>query len=290
MINFADIKNEIITKDMNNVITRSITGLVYIGLIIAAIFAGGYWMLWLVMLLAFLAINEFTGITNKQRIPAVLRALDLMTAGMAFLMPYALFEGSYRTGLIFLVIAFFMISVRMIAALYVKVDNPLKETAFSLMAQLYITLPLLLLLMIYYQSAPLVLLMFVMIWLNDTGAFCVGSLIGKNKLFERISPKKSWEGFVGGVVFSVLAGVVAHCIWGGTALSRFSMVDLAVLGLLVAVFATFGDLVESLIKRTLGIKDSGSILPGHGGILDRIDSLLFVAPVTFIFISAKDLF
>ncbi|MDE5608592.1 MAG: phosphatidate cytidylyltransferase [Muribaculaceae bacterium] len=275
---------------MNNVITRSITGLVYIGLIIAAIFAGGYWMLWLVMLLAFLAINEFTGITNKQRIPAVLRALDLMTAGMAFLMPYALFEGSYRTGLIFLVIAFFMISVRMIAALYVKVDNPLKETAFSLMAQLYITLPLLLLLMIYYQSAPLVLLMFVMIWLNDTGAFCVGSLIGKNKLFERISPKKSWEGFVGGVVFSVLAGVVAHCIWGGTALSRFSMVDLAVLGLLVAVFATFGDLVESLIKRTLGIKDSGSILPGHGGILDRIDSLLFVAPVTFIFISAKDLF
>ncbi|MBD5214217.1 MAG: CDP-archaeol synthase [Bacteroidales bacterium] len=275
---------------MNNVLTRSITGLIYIGLIIGAIFAGGYWMLWLVMLLSFLAINEFTGITNKKRIPALLRGLDLLTSGMALLMPYSLYENSYGMGVICLSCAFLLLVIRMIAALYIKEENPLKETAFSLMAQLYITLPLLLLLMTYYYSAPIVLLMFVMIWLNDTGAFCVGSLIGKNKLFERISPKKSWEGFFGGVVFSILAGVIAHVVWGGTSFARFSMAELAILGLLVAVFATFGDLAESLIKRTLGIKDSGSILPGHGGILDRIDSLLFVAPVTYIFVTIIALF
>lgn len=178
------------------------------------------------------------------------------------------------------VLALFL--ARLTAALYIKVDNPLSEAAYSLMAQIYITLPLFLLLMLYYESSALVLLMFIMIWLNDTGAFCVGSLIGKNKLFERISPNKSWEGFFGGLAFAVIAGIVAGTCFGQH-FRHLSTSMLAVMGVVVTVFATWGDLFESLIKRTLGIKDSGSIMPGHGGILDRIDSLLFVAPAMFIF-------
>ena len=129
-----------------------------------------------------------------------------------------------------------------------------------------------------------------MIWLNDTGAFCVGSLIGRRRLFERISPKKSWEGFYGGLLFSIIAGIVAgsplladHCT-ASLHNANFTAVSLGILGLLVSIMSTWGDLVESMIKRTLGIKDSGHLLPGHGGILDRIDSLLFVAPATLLFL------
>ena len=123
------------------------------------------------------------------------------------------------------------------------------------------------------------LCMFILIWLSDTGAFCVGSLCGKHKLFERISPKKSWEGFFGGLLFCIAAGAAFHYL--------FDILDLwtsMLFGAIVCVFGTWGDLVESLIKRSLGVKDSGNILPGHGGILDRIDSLLLVVPATILFL------
>jgi phosphatidate cytidylyltransferase len=120
-----------------------------------------------------------------------------------------------------------------------------------------------------------------MIWLNDTGAYCVGSLLGKHRLCERLSPKKSWEGFFGGLVFCIAAGIVASYILSDSIYS-FMIITIS-LGVVVCVFATVGDLFESLIKRTLHVKDSGNLIPGHGGILDRIDSLLFVAPAVFFF-------
>ncbi|MDE6085092.1 MAG: phosphatidate cytidylyltransferase, partial [Muribaculaceae bacterium] len=184
------------------------------------------------------------------------------------------------------VIFILSLMVRSIAALYIRNGNYLADLAHSFMGQLYVTLPMALLLSAYMMSSvshAMVLLMFVMIWLNDTGAFCVGSLIGKHKLFERISPKKSWEGFFGGLAFAVIAGLVAYLWFGTSKFSQYSAVSLMIFGALVSVFATWGDLVESQIKRTLGIKDSGKLLPGHGGILDRIDSLLMVAPLTFIY-------
>ena len=128
-----------------------------------------------------------------------------------------------------------------------------------------------------------------MIWLNDTGAFCVGSMIGRRRLFERISPKKSWEGFWGGMAFSIIAGILLYLFGDGI----FGVFDdspwrWVALGIVVPVFATWGDLAESLLKRTVHVKDSGHLIPGHGGILDRIDSLLLVSPavVIFLFITA----
>jgi phosphatidate cytidylyltransferase len=133
-------------------------------------------------------------------------------------------------------------------------------------------------------TAPRLLLgVFMFIWLYDTGAYCVGMLLGRHRLFERISPKKSWEGVIGGIIACV-AGAYVTNYWFD---EFFQVPDINVwvgLSVVVAVFATFGDLVESLIKRTVGVKDSGNILPGHGGILDRIDSLLLVAPAVLIYL------
>ena len=133
-------------------------------------------------------------------------------------------------------------------------------------------------------TAPRLLLgVFMFIWLYDTGAYCVGMLLGRHRLFERISPKKSWEGVIGGIAACV-AGAYATNYWFD---EFFQVPEFSIwlgLSVVVAVFATFGDLVESLIKRTVGVKDSGHILPGHGGILDRIDSLLLVVPAVLIYL------
>jgi phosphatidate cytidylyltransferase len=119
--------------------------------------------------------------------------------------------------------------------------------------------------------------MFALIWVNDTGAYCVGSTMGKHRLCERLSPKKSWEGFWGGMAFCVIASVIYALIMNYNVLASVAF------GIIVSLFATFGDLFESLLKRSAGVKDSGKLIPGHGGVLDRIDSLLFVAPAAAIY-------
>lgn len=271
---------------MKNVLTRSLTGLVYVGLIIGAILGGNVWMLALCSLFAVLGINEFNTISDRHGLSTVLNIIDILCslsfiAGTFFVWSLGV-TGAVLTLLLFLLI----LMSRSIAALYIRDGNYLADLAHSFMGQLYVTLPLALLLSAYMMSSvsyAMILLMFIMIWLNDTGAFCVGSLIGKHRLFERVSPKKSWEGFFGGLVFAVVAGLVAYLWLGDSKFAGYSAVSLMIFGALVSVFATWGDLVESQIKRTLGIKDSGNLLPGHGGILDRIDSLLMVAPLTFIF-------
>ena len=167
--------------------------------------------------------------------------------------------------------------------------NPIGNWAFSMLSQLYVALPFALLNVLAFQYNPtessvtynpiLSLSIFVFIWLSDTGAYCVGSLIGKHRLFERISPKKSWEGSIGGGVFSIASSFVfAHYFpfmpvwqWAG-------------LALIVVIFGTWGDLTESLMKRQLGIKDSGHILPGHGGMLDRFDSALLAIPAAVVYL------
>lgn len=146
---------------------------------------------------------------------------------------------------------------------------------------LYITLPFILLLSIPSFVNPvkyeIILAIFIMIWCNDTFAYLVGKSIGKNKLMERISPKKTIEGFVGGIVFTILASVIISQFY-----TFFSVTLWIISGLVIAIFGTLGDLVESKFKRESGVKDSGNIMPGHGGILDRLDSVIFVIPFLYI--------
>ena len=124
-----------------------------------------------------------------------------------------------------------------------------------------------------------IMAIFIFVWLDDTGAYLVGSLIGKHKLFERISPKKSWEGFFGGLILS-LASSQAFA-WFAPEINRMNWLGLAAT---VVLFGTWGDLIESLLKRTLGVKDSGNVLPGHGGMLDRFDSVMLAVPTSYIYI------
>lgn len=271
---------------MKNVITRLLTGIIYIAMIVGAISAGEVWMAVLCGLFTVLGINEFNAISDKRQLPLLLNVLDVGGGVLMVLSGYFICNFSYVAfGFSMSFVVYLM--MRCIVGLYIKKGNFLADVAHSFMAQLYISLPMTLLLSTYMLSRVgqyVVLLMFIMIWLNDTGAYCIGMLLGRHRLFERISPKKSWEGFFGGLAFSVIVGVVAYLWLGDSTFRGFTLAQLAIFGVLVTIFATWGDLVESLIKRTLDIKDSGNLLPGHGGILDRIDSLLMVSPLTFIYL------
>jgi phosphatidate cytidylyltransferase len=139
---------------------------------------------------------------------------------------------------------------------------------------------------LYFLNKWLLLALFVLIWVNDTGAYCVGSLTakrknGNHKMTPHISPKKSWEGPFGGVLFTLLASFILYRLgwFDAIALKKIGVFGALLFGILVSAFGTMGDLMESLMKRSLGVKDSGVFLPGHGGILDRFDSVLLAAPV-----------
>jgi phosphatidate cytidylyltransferase len=171
----------------------------------------------------------------------------------------------------------------LILELYRKQTNPIHNWAYFILGQIFIALPFSLLNFILFINdwQPLVLLsVFVTIWVNDTGAYLTGVTIGKHRLFERISPKKSWEGFIGGAVFALLSGYIFSLLIPG-----IQLINWLIFSEIIVVFGTFGDLIESLMKRTVGVKDSGDLIPGHGGLLDRFDSMLLAAPVIFIYLS-----
>lgn len=268
---------------MKNLLTRSLTGLLYVGIIVGAVLGGGWWFWAMLALFAILGITEFDRIANDCRVSNTTVLLDVIGA----LVAVTAGSGCLPQGWSLMTVAFCYIVylvARFVCQLYIQDGNALRHLAVSLMGQLYIALPLTLLGVLYTMAGKyFVLGMFVLIWLSDTGAFCVGSLIGRHKLFARISPHKSWEGFFGGLAFCLGASLVYYFAWD-SAFPGMNVWRMLGFGAVVCVFGTWGDLVESLIKRTLGVKDSGHLLPGHGGILDRIDSLLLVAPSCFAYL------
>jgi phosphatidate cytidylyltransferase len=280
---------------MKNVLTRSLTGLLYIAVIVGAIFGGNLWFWGLTLLLGAMGVNEFNRIANNGHLSNttslldILGAIFLISAGSIISGSNALpgFMSTWNLSTFVYVYLIYLVA-RLIAQLYVQDGNALSHYAHSFMGQVYVALPMSLLGWLYNLTSPqFILAIFILIWLSDTGAFCVGSLIGKHRLFERISPKKSWEGFFGGLVFCLVAAVLMRfCIMDESVFKGMNLSQMLGLGAVVCCFGTWGDLVESLIKRTLGVKDSGNILPGHGGILDRIDSLLLVVPATLIYMLA----
>ena len=260
---------------MKNLLLRTITGAVYVAVIVAGICVSPITFILLSCLLAVLATVEFGTMTGQRS--WLTKAVDAVGSLLIVLSfsGYGAILYSISASIFFYPI---WLIVRIVMQLYSHNPAPLRTLATSLMSQLYIALPIGLMAIIYGYGGPSVLLIvFIMIWLNDTGAYLVGSALGRHKLFERLSPKKSWEGFFGGMLFCIIAAVLLQWFYMGPDLGYSPVASIA-LGVIVPVFATWGDLAESMIKRSLNVKDSGHILPGHGGILDRIDSLLLVVP------------
>ncbi len=291
MATFA-LKNKNYSATVKNIFTRTLSGSIYVALIVAALLLPSpYMFIGLFALFIVLGTVELHHLVdNKASVIANKRtaiALDCIGGLALFTTFWGLnFNPSGSVTQVAIAAYLLYFALRMILQLYMKSDNALQSLADSALTQVYVALPLSLLNILYDEGVLLAI--FILIWLNDTGAFCVGSMLGKHRLFERISPKKSWEGFWGGMAFCIIAGVVFY-FCGGT-FGNLKLVEWIMLGICVSAFSTWGDLAESLLKRTLKVKDSGHLIPGHGGILDRIDSLLLVSPTSVIFFILIELF
>ncbi len=274
---------------MMNLIKRIFSGVIYIALIVSAIMLldnSPVMYLLVFSLLIVLGIGEMISMAKDDATQSwLVNVIDMLGGIGVFVSFYLHYSATnLQPRMLWILPMAVYLLLRTIVQLYRPRQNAVHSLERSFFSLGYIALPVSLLNCIVSLSAPRLLLgVFMFIWLYDTGAYCVGMLVGRHRLFERISPKKSWEGVLGGVLACVAGAYVTHT-WFDEFFQSPGMEVWLGLSVVVAVFATFGDLVESLIKRTVGVKDSGSILPGHGGILDRIDSLLLVAPAVLIYL------
>jgi len=265
---------------LKTLITRTITGFFFVATLIGGILFHPISFFIVFALIEFLSLNEFFKFCHRshassQTIYGSLVGLYVFAAG--FLWHY-IQGGQLLSFLIFPIFIFLFVW-----ELYRNKKHPLVNIATTLMGIIYISLPLSLLNHIAWihgeYNGKLVLGLFIIMWATDTGAYLFGMMFGKHRLFERISPKKSWEGFFGGFIVALLAAYVLTRFYG-----VFDHFEWYVIAVLLVVFGTLGDLTESLFKRSINIKDSGKILPGHGGILDRFDSILFAIPIIFTYL------
>ena len=268
---------------MKKLLVRALTGAVYVAVIVAVLVCcGSSGFSLLLSVFALLGMLEMLRMAKGTvGLHASTATLDILI-GLSITSSVAFASSSPSTLWIIGAETAFLVMLRGVLQLYLHDANPVRDIALSALSIVYIAIPLAVAVFFrLFFGEWYMLLVFVMIWLNDTGAFLVGSRFGKHRLFERLSPKKSWEGFWGGFAFCLISGWLAWMLFphafGGQCW------EYLVLGAIVSVFSTWGDLFESMIKRAVGVKDSGNILPGHGGMLDRIDSLLFVAPAAAVF-------
>jgi len=265
--------------------TRAITGFIFVIVMLASVLAGNYVFDVFYLLLALGALYEFYGII-KQGDAAPNRFLGLIN-GLVIYVVAALICVSDNDPPAFsiLLIAVFTIAAIFIQELFTKSVTPFANIAYTILGLAYIVIPFCFYHALGYLNAfhqfnfhfPLAFL--VMLWANDTGAYLSGRFFGRTKLFERHSPKKTWEGFIGGVIISAVAAYVISFFY-----FEINWKEWIFMAVLIGCFGTLGDLVESMLKRSLDIKDSGGILPGHGGLLDRFDGLLVSVPIVYAYL------
>lgn len=261
---------------MHNLLKRSFSGIIFVSLFISAILVSKESYIVLITLFGFLCIWEFTKIINLKNF-----ASYIFFAILLFLMMKR--QDSYAiTGIlgITLLSSTYLI-YQLFAKKQIKFSNERAKLGITIR---YVIFPIsFLVLLPFYENSfhpNLMISILSIIWVNDSFAFLVGKNFGKNKLFPSVSPKKTVEGFLGGLIFSLIAAVFISKLY-----LDFSMLHWMFIAIIVSVIGTIGDLVESKFKRQANIKDSGNIMPGHGGILDRLDSLLFAAPFVYLYIN-----
>ena len=288
---------------MNETLKRGISGAVYILLLLASILYSTETFFILFGIFLAIAIYEFCNLVQIGKVFPIILGITLYTA-ITLLSHYnkltkqwidEIFNTDidisfniHQLDIILLVIAL-VVSLKAILFLFYDRIQKISNSSKYLYLIGYIILPFIFITKISFgvqdYNPKIIIGLFILVWTNDTFAYIVGKSIGRTKLFERISPKKTVEGFLGGIVFAVLAGymISRYYIKASPEHSDRSILIWTSIAVIVGIVGTIGDLIESKFKRIAGVKDSGSIMPGHGGILDRLDSVIFVAPIIFLF-------
>jgi phosphatidate cytidylyltransferase len=264
---------------------RSISGLLFAVVLLGAILLGPWSFALLFGLFSIFILREFYKLSKVGGISPQ-RNLGLVTGAIIFIFTFLHARGIITVNLFGVCLS----SLFIVPAyeLFRSKKNSVENIAITIFGVLYIIYPFSLLNFFVYPDLPLnnrydptlLIYLFILIWVYDSGAYLFGVTFGKHRLFERISPKKSWEGFFGGWFLTLVFAVALHHFFPG-----FDMVFMLSIASIIAITGTFGDLVESMIKRNLGLKDSGKFLPGHGGLLDRFDSILFASPFVYLYIT-----
>ena len=273
--------------NMTELVKRTLSGTAYVGVMVAAILYHEVVFLVLSIGLAFLAVREYNTLVRVHRLIDSFGEWSVLCSVFPCILAWVYPDLFSPLVLLTLLLPL----AALIAELWDTEGNPIQNWGHLLIGQMMIVLPFALMNVLEHISPYVLLAVFVLIWTNDTGAYCVGSLTaklpkGNHKMFPRVSPKKSWEGLFGGMALAVGGGaLLAYFGWFdgiGTTLNPY--LTGICFALVVSVFGTLGDLMESLFKRTIGVKDSGKFLPGHGGVLDRFDSILLAAPVALLLV------
>jgi len=262
---------------------RVLSGFIYVALILGSLFLGPVFFGFVILVflvIGLLEVYEISKIPGCSLQRGTLLVIGLLVYSLSVLVIWNYFPA------VFLVFNLGIILIPFILELFNKVKDPFQNLGFYLIAIFYLVIPMVVLNVLFFPGLNLqfpsnILLVgfFLLIWVNDTFAYLSGMLLGKHKFFERISPNKTWEGTLGGAVFTIIGAYILSLIF-----HEFTEIEWMGLGLVIVIFGTFGDLVESMLKRTYGIKDSGKIMPGHGGILDRLDSILIAAPFVLLYV------
>ncbi len=260
--------------------TRAITGFFFVAVMLASVLLGAYAFSLFFLILSVLSVEEFYRLVSTETVKPQKR-WGIALAICIYLPVYLYFFQAEP--IIYLLICVPVIILIFIAELFRKQNNPFHNIAYTLFGVLYAVLPF----CFFYGLAftdgsysyhyPLAFL--ILLWASDTGAYLFGTQLGKHKLFERHSPKKTWEGFVGGMITSVAAAFILSIYF-----TDLAPIHWIVISIIIVTGGTLGDLCESMLKRSLSAKDSGTLLPGHGGILDRFDGLLLAAPLVFVYL------
>ena len=286
------------TDKQKNFIVRTITGTLFVAIMVAG-FLNPKAMVFLFALITGLSVWEYTGLVNGIDDVRVNRFISTVAGVYLFLAVAA-----WRMGLVanFIIVVPYLLTIvyLFVSGLFTCSKNPVADGAYTMLGQMDVALPLSMINILAFEvdgqwgvnfDSLLPLSIFIFLWTNDSGAYCCGSLLGRHKLFPRVSPGKSWEGSIGGCVLVLaVAALIGWWANNGDMKHQLGMAAWMGLGLVVVVFGTLGDLVESLFKRTLGIKDSGNLLPGHGGMLDRFDSALMAIPAAVIYLYTLTLY
>lgn len=281
------------TDKQRNFITRAVFGILFVVVILCS-FTRADFMIGLFALITGLTMWEYAGLVNGIKGVRINRFISTV-AGVYFFLAVAVLELGMVSSFVVFVPYILCVIYLFVAELYLKNESPILSWAYTMLGQMYIAFPLSLINILAFGNDDvsvggsanmlLPLSVFILLWANDTGAYCTGSLLGRHKLFPRISPAKSWEGSIGGGVLSIIvAALIGHYGANGAGTKGMDIMVWIGLGVVVVVFGTWGDLVESLFKRTIGVKDSGKILPGHGGMLDRFDSSLLAIPAVVVYL------